>query len=199
MRIGILGGTFDPIHFGHLAAAGAAMECGRLDRVLFIPSARPPHRGGALAPASKRLEMCRLAVAGHTGFEASDIEVRRGGRSYTSDTLAALKRAHPQDELWLILGWDAAKLFATWHEPAKVKELASFVVVSRPGTPVPHRHELMAAGFDPAQVELCLRVTPDISASELRHAIASGESIPQSVPEAVARYIAEHRLYRDNR
>jgi nicotinate-nucleotide adenylyltransferase len=143
--------------------------------------------------------MCKLAVKGHKSFEASDVEVRRGGRSYTAGTLAELNRTHPHDELWLILGWDAAKLFSTWHEPEKIKQLASFVVVSRPGTPTPHADELIAAGLDPDHVVLCLRHTPDVSASELRQAIANGESISESVPEAVARYIAEHRLYLDNR
>lgn len=199
MRIGILGGTFDPIHLGHLAAASAAMECGQLERVLFIPSAQPPHRANASAPAAERLEMCKLAVKGHKSFEASDLEVNRGGRSYTSETLAELKRTHPHDELWLILGWDAAKLFATWHEPAKVKQLAAFVVVSRPGTPAPDADELTAAGLDPDHVTLCLRHTPDVSASQVRKAIASGESISESVPGEVARYIAKHRLYMDNR
>jgi len=199
MRIGILGGTFDPIHVGHLAAASVAMECAQLDRVLFIPSAQPPHRANALAPAAERLEMCKLAVKGQESFAASDLEVRRGGRSYTAETLAELKRTHPHDELWLILGWDAAKLFATWHEPAKVKQLASFVVVSRPGTPPPRADELTAAGLDPDDVRLCLRHTPDVSSSQVRQAIASGESISESVPDAVARYIAEHRLYMDNR
>jgi len=129
----------------------------------------------------------------------SDLEVRRGGASYTSDTLAELRRAHPQDDLWLILGWDAAKLFATWHEPAQVKELASFVVVSRPGMPAPGVDELITAGLDPGQVVLCLRPTPEISGSSLRRAIAKGESISQMVPQSVARYIAEHHLYMDNR
>ena len=199
MRTGILGGTFDPIHFGHIAAAQAAIECAHLDRVLFIPSAQPPHREAASAPATQRLEMCGLAIAGHKNFEASDLEVKRGGRSYTSETIAELKRAHPQDELWLILGWDAAKLFSTWHEPEKIKQMASFVVVSRPGTRAPNADALTAASLDPAHVVLCLRHTPDVSASELRQAIANGESISQRVPEAVARYIAKHHLYMDNR
>jgi nicotinate-nucleotide adenylyltransferase len=199
LRIGVLGGTFDPIHFGHLAAASAAADCAELDRVLFIPSAQPPHRADAIAPAPHRLEMTRLAVTGHESFAVSDIEMRRDGPSYTSDTLVELQRKHPRDELWLILGWDAARLFSTWHEPEKIKQLASFVVVSRPGTPTPHADELTAAGFDPVHVVLCLRHTPDISASELRQAIASGESISQSVPEPVAAYIAAHHLYWDNR
>lgn len=199
MSIGVLGGTFDPIHLGHIAAAHAARECARLDRVVFIPSAQPPHRAAAVAPPEQRLEMCRLAIAGEDAFEVSDVEVRRGGRSYTSETLAELKRLHPRDELWLILGWDAAKLFATWHRPEKVKQLASFVVVSRPGSPAPNSNELKSAGLDPDQVTTCLRPTPDISASVLRQAIAHGESVSGKVPDAVARYIAAHRLYGDNR
>ena len=133
MRIGILGGTFDPIHLGHLAAARAAMDCERLDRVLFIPTGIPPHRAGTVADGNERVEMCRLAIAGETHFEVSDIEVQRNDVSYTVDTLRELKRLHPGDELFLILGWDAAKLFATWHEPAEVRRLASVVVVTRPG------------------------------------------------------------------
>src|SRR4030088_3666928 len=108
------------------------MECAQLDRVLFIPSAQPPHRAGAVAPAAERLEMCKLAVNGREAFEVSDVEMRRGGASYTSDTLAELKRTHPQDELSLILGWDAARLFATCHEPEKVRALAPFAGERRP-------------------------------------------------------------------
>jgi nicotinate-nucleotide adenylyltransferase len=143
--------------------------------------------------------MSRLAIDGDKRFELSDLEVRRGGPSYTADTLAELKQTNPDDELFLILGWDAAKLFSTWHEPEKVKQLASFVVVRRPGTQTPHVDDLKAAGFDPARVILCLRATPDISGSALRRRIAGGESVDEKVPEAVARYIAEHHLYRDNR
>jgi nicotinate-nucleotide adenylyltransferase len=199
LRIGILGGTFDPIHFGHIAAAHAAIECARLDHVILIPSGRPPHRAPAVAPAAERLEMTRLAAEGNDAFEVSDLEVRRGGASFTSDTLAELKGAHPRDDLFLILGWDAAKLFSTWHEPEKVKQLASFVVVSRPGTQTPNVDDLNAAGLDPARVILCLRATPDISGSALRRAIATGESVDDKVPAAVAQHIAERHLYRDNR
>ncbi len=199
MRVGILGGTFDPIHYGHIAAAESARECARLDRVLFIPSAVPPHRASAVADAAQRLDMCRLAVDGHEAFDVSNVEVRRGGASYTADTLAELKRANPQDELWLILGWDAARLLSTWHEPEKVLRLASFVVVSRPGTQAPNIDELTTAGLNPAHVVLCRRQTPDVSGSALRRAIANGESVSGKVPEAVARYIATHHLYMDNR
>jgi nicotinate-nucleotide adenylyltransferase len=198
MKIGVLGGTFDPIHNGHLAAARAAMDCARLDRVLFIPSAQPPHRAAAVAPAEARLEMSRLAIEGEAAFEVSDIEVRRGGRSYTADTLAALRLAYPSEELFLILGWDAAKLFSSWHEPDTVKRLATVVIVSRPGTSSPDTEQLAAAGLDPEDVVLCLRPTPDVSGSALRRAIRAGRPITNDVPAAVERFITTHGLYMDN-
>jgi nicotinate-nucleotide adenylyltransferase len=175
------------------------MECARLDHVLFIPSGRPPHRAPAVAPAAERLEMSRLAIDGDKRFELSDLEVRRGGPSYTADTLAELKQTNPDDELFLILGWDAARLFSAWHDPERVKRMATFVVVSRPGTQTPNVDDLRAAGLDPAHVILCVRATPDISGSDLRRAIAMGESVDGKVPEGVARFIAEHHLYGDNR
>lgn len=188
MRIGILGGAFDPIHVGHLAAARAAIECEGLDLVLFIPTGVPPHRGRTVAGADDRLEMCRLATAGEKRFEVSDVEVRRGGTSYTVDTMRELKKLHPDDELFLILGWDAAKLFSTWREPDGVRELASLIIVTRPGSGVPTG----------TQGILCERPTPDISASELRDDIARGKPVGDCLPPAVERYIAERGLYRDN-
>jgi nicotinate-nucleotide adenylyltransferase len=199
LRIGVLGGTFDPIHLGHLAAAEAAIDCAQLDKVLVMPSAQPPHRPGAIASAEQRLAMCRLAVEGRPRLEVSDVEVRHGGRSYTVDTLVELKRLLPQDGLFLILGWDAAALFATWHEPAKVRSLASVIVISRPGTPAPSADQLSAAGLDLDRTVLCLRPTPDISGSSLRGAIAAGEPVAERLPPAVERFIASHALYRDNR
>ncbi len=198
MRVGVLGGTFDPIHLGHLAAAEAAVDCADLERVLIMPSAQPPHRPGAIATAEQRLAMCRLGVEGLPRLEVSDVEVRHGGRSYTVDTLVELKRLEPQDELFLILGWDAAALFATWHEPAKVRSLASVVVISRPGTPAPGAEQLAVSGLDVEHTVLCLRPTPDISGSALRRSIAAGEPVAGRVPPAVERYIASHGLYRDN-
>jgi len=198
VRIGILGGTFDPIHVGHLAAAHVAMECARLDRVLFIPSATPPHRGPAEADATHRLEMSRLAIGDEKRFEVSDVEVRRGGKSFTSDTVRELKRQHPADELFLILGWDAARLFSTWHEPEGIRTEASVVVIGRPGTQAPAAADLRAAGLDPDRTVLCLGGTPDISGSELRESLARGEPVGDCLPPAVERYIAEHGLYGDS-
>jgi nicotinate-nucleotide adenylyltransferase len=197
--VGILGGTFDPIHVGHLAAASAAIDCARLDRVLFVPSAQPPHRGAATAPAEDRLEMTRLAVDGKPRFEVLETEVRRGGPSFTADTLSELRRAHPHDELFLILGWDAARLFNTWHEPERVRALAWVVIVGRPGTDAPGPSDVAAAGLDSNRVIECFVETPDVSATELRQKLAAGESVAGKLAPAVERYIAQRHLYRDNR
>ncbi len=195
MRSGILGGTFDPFHNGHLAAAEAAMGCARLDIAIFVPAAQPPHRPPAVAPAEQRMEMCRLATAGDPRFAVSDVELNRGGPSYTVDTLVELRRLHPSDELFLILGWDAARLFPTWRRPDEVRALASIVVVGRPGSKAPGESDLKQVGLGGEGVTLCLEPTPDVSASEIRRAIAAGESIAGKVPAAVAKYIAAHRLY----
>ena len=143
--------------------------------------------------------MCELAVEHEGGLEVSDLEIRRGGLSYTADTLAELHRLHPDDELFLVLGWDAARLFATWHEPEKVKRLASVVVVARPGTQGPDPARLKSAGLDPERTILCLRPTPDISGSALRRAIAGGRSVADKVPEKVEQFISSNHLYADNR
>lgn len=194
-RIGLLGGTFDPIHAGHLAAAKSAIDCASLELVMFVPAGRPPHRPPAVAPAHQRLEMCRLATAGEARFAVSDIELSRGGPSYTVDTLTQLRRLHPSDQLFLVLGWDAARLFPSWRRPEEVRALASIVVIGRPGSDAPRTADLKPAGLEGEGVVLCLEPTPDISASEIRRAVAAGESITGLVPEAVERYIATHRLY----
>jgi nicotinate-nucleotide adenylyltransferase len=199
-RVGVLGGTFDPIHVGHVAAASAALACADLDLVLFVPSAQPPHRAAALAPAVDRLEMCRLAIVGEPRFEVSDVEIRRGGRSYTVDTLQELKRLRPADELLLILGWDAAQLLRTWRDPEKVIELASIVIISRPGTKAPDQADFDAAGLDSDRFTFCGRqTTPDVSGSAVRRAIRQGESVAGRVPAQVEHYIAMHHLYADGR
>ena len=143
--------------------------------------------------------MARLAVEGEPRFEVSDVEIRRGGVSYTADTLDQLHGAHPNDELFLILGWDAARLFSTWHEPDRVRSLASVVIVGRPGTETPSSSELAASGLEPERVIKCFVVTPNVSATELRRALAAGQPVAANLAPAVERYIAEQRLYRDNR
>ena len=194
-RLGVLGGTFDPIHVGHLAAIEAAIACARLGRVILIPTSQPPHRPSAIAPADDRLAMCRLAAAGNERLTCTDLELLRPGPSYTVDTLAELHRLHPEAELFLILGWDAAGQFRTWHRPDQVRALATIVVVGRPGIGSPRAADLEAAGLDGSNVVLCLDHTPDVSASEIRRRVARGESIHGKVPPAVADYIAAHGLY----
>ena len=143
--------------------------------------------------------MTNLAVHGEPSFDVSDVEVRRGGRSYTADTLSDLHHVFPDDELFLILGWDAARLFRTWHEPERVRDLASVVIVDRPGMGQPASGELKGLGLDPRRVVICHVPTPDVSGSALRRAIAVGQPVRGQLPPAVERYIADHHLYRDNR
>lgn len=194
-RIGVLGGTFDPIHVGHLAAARSAIDCARLDRVVFVPTGRPPHRPPAAAAPEHRLEMTRLATAADERFAVSEVELRRPGASFTSDTLRELHGLHPGAELFLILGWDAARQFGTWHEPEKVRELATTVVVARPGSGSPQPDDLEAAGLDGGRVIVCLERTPDVSASGIRRDVANARSIAGKVVPEVERYIADHHLY----
>ncbi|MFN7814183.1 MAG: nicotinate (nicotinamide) nucleotide adenylyltransferase, partial [Planctomycetia bacterium] len=125
MRIGIFGGSFNPVHMGHLIAAECAREQAGLDRVVFIPAAVPPHKQDAtLAPAEHRLEMLRLAVGGHEAFAISTIELDRGGLSWTVETLATLRREWPDDEFVLLLGPDAVAGLPSWREPEKIAALA---------------------------------------------------------------------------
>jgi nicotinate-nucleotide adenylyltransferase len=191
----MLGGTFDPIHNGHIAAAEAAVECANLDEVLFVPTGNPPHRPPAEASPAQRLEMCRLATSDDPRFAVSDVEVTREGPSYTLDTLWALRGANPHAELFLVLGWDAASQLRSWHRPDEVLSIAPIVVVTRPGRNAPAEADIRSAGLDPARVVLCPRPTPSVSGSEIRRAIAVGKSIAGMVPPAVERYIAAHHLY----
>jgi nicotinate-nucleotide adenylyltransferase len=199
MRVGILGGTFDPIHFGHLAAAEAAIECGDLDEVILVPTGNPPHRPPAVASAAQRLAMCKAAAGDDPRLTVSDVELQRDGPSYTLDTLLALRGANPHAELYLVLGWDAASQLRSWHRPDEVMALAHVIVIPRPGRPAPGDHDVEAAGLPRDRVLICLRTTPSVSGSEIRRAIAAGQSISGKVPEAVEHYIAAHGLYRHNR
>lgn len=191
----MVGGTFDPVHNGHLAAAEAAIECADLDQVVFVPTGTPPHRPPTVASAAQRLEMTRLAIAGDPRFAVSDVEVDRDGPSYTVDTLLALRNANPHAELFLVLGWDAAALFRSWYRPDEVIALAPIVVVTRPGRRPPSPDDLKAAGLQPGRVILCERPTPDVSASQIREAVREGRAVSDVLPDAVARYIASQHLY----
>jgi len=195
MKIGVLGGTFDPIHLGHLEAAEASRECAGLDQVLLVPAGRPPHKREAHASAEDRLQMTRLAVAQAPGLAVWDYEVRHPGPSYTVQTLRAFREERPGDDAFLILGWDAAKDIRSWRQPDEVLELARLVVVGRPGLDSPTAASLRAAGIEPRRVTLCLISTPDVAATRIRRLAAAGRSLAGLVPEAVERHIREHGLY----
>jgi len=205
MRLGVFGGSFDPVHIGHLVVAETCRERSRLDRVLFVPVAIQPHkRGQPPSPATDRLEMLRLATGGHDRFAVSSIEIDRGGVSYTADTLDALAADHPGDELLLMLGPDALASLPTWHEPRRILEAAAILAVEREGlddvADIVRRPDLAALLGEPRASEVIagrVRV-PAIGfrATDLRAAVAAGGSIRYRTPRAVERYIATHGLYR---
>jgi nicotinate-nucleotide adenylyltransferase len=201
MRVGIFGGTFDPVHHGHLLLAETCREQCRLDHVLFLPASIPPHKQQwRLTPADRRVEMLRLAVIGHEAFSVSELEIRRGGVTYTVDTLTALREQQPQDELFFLMGADSLRDLPTWREAARICSLAVPVVVRRRDTPEPDFGVL--AGLVPAerlqeirrhQVQMPL---VDFSSTAIRRAVAAGQSIRYQTPRAVEMYIRTQGLYR---
>jgi len=189
VRVGVFGGSFDPVHHGHLIVAAEARRVLELSEVRFIPARLQPFKGAPHhAGVEDRVAMLRLALAGAPGLLLDDRECRRPGPSYTVDTLRELRAELPAAELLLLVGSDAARDFAQWREAAAIRQLATLVVLSRPGASAP------ADGLE-AQV---LRVPAiDISATQIRERVRAGESIHFLVPDAVARYIADRRLYQD--
>jgi nicotinate-nucleotide adenylyltransferase len=205
MRLGIFGGSFDPVHLGHLVVAETCREQARLDRVLFVPVALQPHKQERPpAPAADRLEMLRLATGGHDAFAVTSIEIDRGGVSYTADTLDALAADHPRDELLLMLGPDALAGLPRWHEPGRILGAATILAVEREGLDdvgaIVGRPDLAALlGEELAGEVIATRVRVPaigIRGTDLRAAVAGGGSIRYRTPRAVERYIATHGLYR---
>lgn len=208
-RVGLLGGTFDPVHRGHLAAAEAAQAVLGLETIRFIPSARPPHRPDSPhAAGPHRLEMLRLAVAGHAGWEVSDLELGRDGPSYTFETLTALHREGLRpSQLFFITGADAFAEIATWSRYPAVLDQAHFVVVTRPGlsldalvsrVPAVAGRMIVPAQLADAATPRIVLVpadTPAVSSTTIRQRAARGESLDGLVPPAVAAYISQHHLY----
>lgn len=191
-----MGGTFDPVHNGHLAAARQLREVADLDQVWLVPNAQPPHRSDPpLASAEDRMRMVELAVAQQPGLVASRIEVDRGNVSYTIDTVRELARRFPGQRFELLLGSDAALQIRSWHEAAPLLTEASFVIFNRPETSLAPQtmHEL---GFAPARTRVVHLDTPAIAAHQIRDRLARGSPIDDLVPPAVAEYISEKGLYR---
>ena len=198
-RLGILGGTFDPIHFGHLDAADAARRALQLDRVLLIPSFDPPHRpADPIASGFHRFALVALAIQGNDALSASDMELTRTGPSYTADTLRAVAReGWRPSQIFFILGSDAFAEIATWREYPAVLDTANFVVIARPGTTLD-----AAAARTPSlrgrlgtSIFLVEARTRDVSSSTIRARLAARQPIDDLVPAAVARHIVAHHLY----
>ena len=199
MRVGVFGGTFDPVHTGHLAAAEEARLAEGLDRVLFVPAARPPHKPGLVsAPAWARLEMVRLAVVGNPCFQVSAMELEREGPSYTVDTLRALRGERPGDELFYLLGADSLPEIGTWREPEALCELVTFIVMSRPGWPRAALEDWLGRQPPALRPRTALVETRgmDISSRDLRRRLQAGQPGRYLLPEAVRAYIHAEGLYR---
>lgn len=193
--IGVLGGSFNPPHLGHLAIASDACSQLGLDEVVFVPAAAPPHKDIADdVPAGVRLEMTRLAVEGDERFSVSPVEIDLGLR-FTSDTLAELHRRHPGRALAFIAGSDALLQFATWHEPATILDLALLAVAPRPGDD-PAAVEVAAARWGAGRVVVLSSVAIGVSSSAIRERIRAGRPVRYLVPGPVERFIADHGLYR---
>lgn len=209
-RMGLIGGTFDPVHYGHLAAARAAQQALALSQVRFLPAAHPPHRPESpRASGYDRTEMIRRAIGAETGWEVSDLELRRNGPSYTFDTLSTMHREGlSPSQLFFILGADAFAEIATWHRYPDVLDAAHFVVVTRPGISLDALRarvpSVMDRVIEPADVAktatpgvvFVAADTPDVSSTEIRARAARGDSLDGLVPPAVAAYIAQNQLYR---
>lgn len=196
-----MGGTFDPIHVGHLAVAEEARDTLGLERIVFIPAGQPPHKtASAVSSAADRLAMVALAIADNPAFELSRLEVDRSGPSYTTDTVAELARtevaAGRTPDLTLILSAETFADLPTWHEPTRLLATARVAVVPREGYPAPDPGWL-ARAFPGQEDRVDFLEGPrlGLSSTALRERVASGRSIRYLVPDAVAGYIAEHRLY----
>jgi nicotinate-nucleotide adenylyltransferase len=200
MRIGILGGTFDPVHYGHLLLAESCRDQIPLDRVVLVPAAVSPHKlDQQPTPPTARVEMLQLAIAGHPQFEVSTVEIDRGGTSYSIDTLEALQQHATEDEWFLLMGADTLRDFPKWHRPEDICRLTRIVVVHRPDAPAIDLTILepfltgTASQQHPVIVSMPLI---GISSSAIRRRVRQGQSIRYLLPRAVEKYIEEHELYR---
>jgi nicotinate-nucleotide adenylyltransferase len=201
MRIGVFGGTFDPVHLGHLIVAEQCREQANLDQVWFMPSARPPHkRDQTLTPFAQRAEMLALAIAGHPAFRIDEIEKERPGLSFTADTLEELDRVQPGNEWFLIVGSDTLADLPTWHEPARVVARATLLVAARPGAKTPSaegvRHALQLSEGEAVRLQIIASPLIDISSRDLRRRAAEGRSLRYLVPRSVECYVEGKGLYR---
>jgi len=206
--LGIFGGTFDPIHYGHLRTAFEMLEVLRFDEVSFVPSGEPPHRGQTFADAEQRLAMVSVATQGQPGFSVNDCELRREGPSYTIDTLATIRKEQPDVALGLIVGMDAFLGLTSWHHWSEILDFAHIVVAHRPGWEVPETGEIgkLVAAHGTQDIEdfhetshgriFVHAVTQlEIASTEIRNLIAAGRDPKFLIPDAVRDVILESRCY----
>jgi len=200
MRLGILGGTFDPVHYGHLLLAECCREQRLLDQVWFLPAATPPHKQAKRqSPAADRVEMLELATGGNPAFSVNRHEVDRGGVNYTADTLEALGAEDPRRELFFLLGSDSLDDLPNWHDPQRICRAATLVVVRRGGGPKPDLSCLTGIA-NKERIETIGRMMVEmpaieLSSTEIRRRVAAGKSIRYRTPRAVEKYIEAQRLY----
>ena len=215
-RIGILGGTFNPVHNGHLAAAEEVRDRLNLEQILFIPSYIQPHKQDEIIPsAMQRFEMVRLAILGNMHFKPTDVEIKRGGKSYTIDTIGELQKEYPDTELFFITGIDSFSEIQTWHRWKELMVLCHFVVISRNGHHFEDLHKMdfmmgteeMLARLDRGDLKhaavpygassICLETIPlfDVSSTDIRRRVRQGASIKYLLPDAVEHYINTNKLY----
>jgi len=197
--IGILGGTFDPVHLGHLRAAEVARDRLGLSGVLFVPNRTPPHKPGqAVTAPADRMAMLELAIAGHPEYAITDLELHRTGPSYSYDTIQTLRHEHPDWQLYFILGADGFVDLRTWHRWDELLRLCCFAIVSRPGYDRRLVEEMLAdLGPDLAEQVVYLEAPGvDVASSRIRELVGRGEPLTGLVLESVAAYIYQHGLYR---
>lgn len=198
-KIGIMGGTFDPIHLGHVTMAREAMLQADLARVLFMPSKIPPHkRGQMISDEKQRAEMVCLAIQNETGFEFSAFELAREGITYTAETLQLFHAEHLKDRLYFIMGGDSFMQLEEWYQPEKIMAIAVILAVSRDGLTqeqMQARGEMLRQKYQ-AEIQIVQMPQMDISSTEIRERVCAGRKIDGLVPEAVAEYIQKQGIYR---
>ena len=200
MRIGVFGGTFDPIHYGHLLLAECCREQASLDAVWFVPAAVPPHKQGReISSPEHRLNMLKLAVGGYSEFSINQHELDRPGPSYTVDTLVQFKAVHSDAEFLLMMGADSLRDFSTWKDPARILEIAKLLVVRRGAEPAPNLNQAFDAAslqqLASSRVQYVEMPACDINATDLRERARRGLSLRFRTTAAVEQYIRTNRLY----
>lgn len=198
MRLGIFGGTFDPVHFGHLLLAETCRQELDLTEVRLVPAGQPPHKSGSqITDGHLRADMLQLAISGYPEYSVDRREIRRAGASYTVDTLTEYRTEFPQARLYFLLGADSLRDIPGWREPERISELATIVAVNRPGVPVPtplQVREWVGDGLADRIQTLTMPGT-DLSATDLRQRVRDGKGLRFITPRAVEVFIQEHRIY----